>query len=157
VVPLAKASRPEGTVAPRRVTPEREPAVETPPGQRPQPLNEGWLWRDRIRRGDLVVLVGDEGSGKTRVLTDWIARVTSGRAFPGADDESHALPPSDVLVFNCVDDFAHSVLDQVEVHGGDRDRVLHASTQLLDWPPTNCPSRASVCTPRRSCGNWPTF
>ena len=133
VVARAKASSSAGAPLARRVIPGREPVVETPPGERRQPHNEGWLWRDKICAGDLVVIVGDEGSGKTRVLTDWIARVTMGRAFPGCQDPTHALPPSDVLVFNCVDNFRRSVLDQVALHGGDPERVLHASTQLLDW------------------------
>jgi hypothetical protein len=133
VLTQAKASLPGSPPPARRVIPGREPVVETPPGQqRPRP-NDGWFWRDKIRVGDMVVLVGEEGSGKTRVLTDWIARLTAGRAFPGTEDASHALPPSDVLVFNCVDDFQHNVRDQVALNGGDPDRVLQATTQLLDW------------------------
>ena len=130
---LAPVAKP-GLISPaRRVLPGRDLAPETRPGHRKQPHNEGWLWRDRIRGGDLVVVVGEECAGKTRVLTDWIARVTSGQAFPGSEDPSHALPPSDVLVFNCVDDFQHSILNYVQLHGGNPDRVLQASTQLLDW------------------------
>ena len=100
----------------------------------PQPsCPERWLWRDKILLGDLVVVVGDQSAGKTRLLTDWIARVTVGRPFPGTADPAHALPPSDVLVFNSVDDFDEAVLDQVSRNGGDPRRVLQASTQLLDW------------------------
>jgi len=137
LVPVPKASRSAGTVAPRRVIPGREPIENTPPGQRRQPHNDGWLWRDKICVGDLVVIVGEEGAGKTRLLTDWIARVTTGRAFPGSDDPSQALPPSDVLVFNCVDDFRRDIVDQVSLNGGDAERVLHASTQVLDWGHTH--------------------
>ncbi|MFN6106214.1 MAG: AAA family ATPase, partial [Planctomycetaceae bacterium] len=137
LVPVPKASRSAGTVAPRRVIPGREPIENTPPGKRRQPHNDGWLWRDKICVGDLVVIVGEEGAGKTRLLTDWIARVTTGRAFPGSDDPSQALPPSDVLVFNCVDDFRRDIVDQVSLNGGDAERVLHASTQVLDWGHTH--------------------
>jgi tRNA A37 threonylcarbamoyladenosine biosynthesis protein TsaE len=52
------------------------------PRQRRQPDNDRWLWRDKILVGDLVVLVGEEGAGKTRLLADWIARVTVGQPFP---------------------------------------------------------------------------
>lgn len=134
VLPLqAPACRPDSTPPAPRVTPRRELVVDRSPGQRDPRPNDGWFWRGKIRVGDMVVLVGDEGAGKTRVLTDWIARVTAGRAFPGTADPAHALPPSDVLVFNCVDDFQHNVLDQVALNGGNPDRVLHATTQLLDW------------------------
>ena len=133
LAPVAKAKHPGSSSPTRRVIPGREVAPETRRGHRRQPHNEGWLWRDKIRAGDLVVVVGEECSGKTRVLTDWIARVTAGQPFPGSTDPSHALPPSDVLVFNCVDDFQHSILNQVKLNGGNSDRVLQASTQLLDW------------------------
>ena len=115
-----------------RVIPGRDLAPETRPGHRRQPFNDGWLWRDKILTGDLAVLVGEEASGKTRVLADWIARVTSGQPFPGLAP-GQALPPSDVLVFNSVDDFERDVLTQVAACGGDPDRVLHATTTLLDW------------------------
>ncbi|MFN6104213.1 MAG: AAA family ATPase, partial [Planctomycetaceae bacterium] len=133
LAPVARANHPGSGSPTRPVLPGREVAPETGPGHRRQPHNEGWLWRDKIRSGDLVVIVGEECSGKTRVLTDWIARVTAGQPFPGSEDPSHALPPSDVLVFNCIDDFQHSILDQVKLNGGNPDRVLQASTQLLDW------------------------
>jgi len=133
LAPVAKTQHPGSGSPTRPVLPGREVAPETGPGQRRQPHNEGWLWRDKIRSGDLVVIVGEECSGKTRVLTDWIARVTAGQPFPGISEAGNALPPSDVLVFNCIDDFQHSILDQVKLNGGNPDRVLQASTQLLDW------------------------
>jgi hypothetical protein len=120
-----------------RLIPGRDQAPETYLPQRRQPHNDRWLWRDKILMGDLVVLVGEEGAGKTRVLADWIARVTAGRAFPGTPDPGHALPPSDVLVFNSVDDFQTGVLDEVAANGGDPTRVWQATTQLLDWGHTH--------------------
>ena len=113
--------------------PGRDRVPETRPGHRRQPFNDGWLWRDKILVGDLAVIVGDEGAGKTKVLADWIARVTAGRPFPGREQAGDALPPSDVLVFNSVDDFGREVLAQVAACNGNSDRVLQASTQLLDW------------------------
>lgn len=100
---------------------------------RRQPFNEGWLWRGKILAGDIAVVVGEEGSGKSQVVADWIARVTSGRPFPGQEELGNALPPSDVLVFNTVEDFGRGVLDLVADGGGDPGRVLQATTQLLDW------------------------
>jgi hypothetical protein len=38
-----------------------------------------------------------------------------------------------VLVFNCADGFQQEVLDQVAQQGGDPDRVLQVTTQLLHW------------------------
>ena len=133
LVPPVNAEPPSTPSPARRVIPGRDLAPETRRGHRRQPFNSGWLWRNKILMGDLAVIVGEQGAGKTRLLTDWIARVTSGQAFPGSDDPSHAQPPSDVLVFNCADGFQQEVLDQVAAQGGDPDRVLQATTQLLDW------------------------
>jgi len=146
-VPVAKAGLPRTPPPARPVLAGREVAPATGAVAPPELANDGWLWRDKILAGDLVVLVGDEGSGKTRVLTDWIARVTSGQPFPGTPDPSGALPPSDVLVFNCVDNFQQGVRNLVAQNGGDPTRVIHASAQLLDWghshgefPATNLPA-----------------
>jgi hypothetical protein len=131
-LPATRHETPPKPLGQPRVIPGRDLAPETRAGHRRQPFNDGWLWRDKILTGDLAVLVGDEASGKTRVLADWIARVTSGQPFPGLAP-GQTLPPSDVLVFNSVDDFERNVLTQVAASGGDTDRVLHATTQLLEW------------------------
>jgi putative DNA primase/helicase len=62
----------------------------TKPGPVPQLIsgtaNAGsapeWIWPDRIARGKLTVLGGAPGSGKSAFVTDVIARVTTGSAWP---------------------------------------------------------------------------
>jgi len=66
--------------------------------------NQGWIWPDKVRAGDVVVVVGEAGTGKSTLMADWIARVTSGTPFPGCGPEQ-AAPSGDVLVFHCRDDF----------------------------------------------------
>ncbi|MFN7805464.1 MAG: AAA family ATPase, partial [Planctomycetaceae bacterium] len=70
--------------------------------------NQGWLWPDKVRAGDVVVVVGEAGTGKSTLMADWIARVTAGTPFPGCSPEQ-AAPSGDVLVFNARDDFARKV------------------------------------------------
>jgi hypothetical protein len=41
-----------------------------------------WVWPDRIARGKLTVLGGAPGSGKSTFVTDLLARVTAGSAWP---------------------------------------------------------------------------
>ena len=112
---------------------QREGERDRDQRDRRQPLNDGWLWRGKIQAGDIAVVVGEEGSGKSQIVADWIARVTSGRPFPGQQETGEALPPSDVLVFNTVEDFGRDVLGLVAAGGGDTTRVWQGTTQLLDW------------------------
>ena len=41
-----------------------------------------WLWRPWLARGVITVVDGELGVGKSSLLYDVIARVTTGRAFP---------------------------------------------------------------------------
>ena len=41
-----------------------------------------WIWPERIARGKLTVLGGAPGSGKSTLVTDVLARVTAGSAWP---------------------------------------------------------------------------
>ena len=41
-----------------------------------------WIWPERIARGKLTVLGGAPGTGKSALVTDVIARVTAGSAWP---------------------------------------------------------------------------
>ena len=95
--------------------------------------NNGWLWPDKVRAGDVVVVVGDAGAGKSTLMADWIARVTSGTPFPGCESEQ-APPAGDVVVFNARDDFARKVIPGIAAAGGDVDRVYRASQGLLERP-----------------------
>lgn len=98
------------------------------------PENDGWVWPERMRAGDVVVVVGEGASGKSTVIADWIARVTTGTPFPDCEPEE-ALPPSDVLLFQAAEDFARKVIPGIEAAGGDVDRVIRGSRELLKHKP----------------------
>src|SRR5271166_666586 len=51
-----------------------------------------WLWRPWLARGVITVLDGEEGIGKSSLLFDVIARVTTGRAFPQFDETADERP-----------------------------------------------------------------
>ena len=112
--------------------PGRDWVPDSRPGALRQPFNDGWLWRDRIRAGDLSVIVANHGVGASTVACDWIARVTTGRAFPGCSP-GDALPPSDVLLLNAVEDFSRTVIRRIVQQGGNPQRVLLATNPLLEW------------------------
>ena len=100
------------------------------------PENHGWIWPGRMRAGDLTVVVGEAGTGKTTLVADWIARVTTGTPFPEWGPE-HALPAGDVLLFNARDDFARTVIPGIAAAGGDVDRVYRAGERLFKALPND--------------------
>jgi hypothetical protein len=102
-----------------------------------------WLWPGRIPLGKLTLLAGDPGLGKSFLTLDLAARVTTGRAWPGAADEEGAWqrdgdegvaspsamldptasPPGDVVLFGAEDDLADTVRPRLDAAGADVSRV----------------------------------
>ena len=81
-----------------------------------------WLWRNRFPRGKVSVLDGDPGTGKSLILVDLAARVTSGNPMPDGEEVERA---GAVLV--CAeDDAADTILPRFLAAGGDpaRARVI---------------------------------
>lgn len=51
-----------------------------------------WLWTGWIPKGYITIFAGESGAGKSTVLADVAARVTSGRAWPGEPDDARREP-----------------------------------------------------------------
>lgn len=86
---------------------------------RPQPVR--WLVPDYIPLGKLVMVAGDGGHGKSTLTLDLTACLTTGRPAFGLDYEP--LPPSDVLLISCEDDFEDTVVPRLLSAGADLNRV----------------------------------
>src|SRR4029450_1907143 len=52
-----------------------------------------WIWPQRIPLGKFTLLSGDPGLGKTWLVLDIIARLTTGRDFPDGTRPSYYPPP----------------------------------------------------------------
>jgi hypothetical protein len=119
----------------------------------PQPLH--WLWPGGIPSGKLTVLDGDPGLGKSTLLLDLVARLTTARPLP--DASSAATPPSlvgkgdgglgpasasappptpdswlptpaNVLLLSAEDSLADTILPRLSAAGADLERVFCLST-----------------------------
>ncbi len=55
-----------------------------------------WLWADRVPRGAITILEGDPGCGKSTLVYDLVARVSTGKRMPAS---AAAGPPGGVLLF----------------------------------------------------------
>lgn len=88
-----------------------------------------WLWRGRIPLGKVTVLDGDPGVGKSTLIGDIAARVTTGRVMP--DGESTQGPPATVILVPAEDDVAETIRPRMDAVGGASERVLvYPSTSL---------------------------
>jgi hypothetical protein len=85
-----------------------------------EPLEVQWLWQDRLPAGMVAVLDGPPGVGKSTLIADIAARISTGRPLPG---ESEPRVPSNVLLIGCEDSAAHTVRPRLDAAGADAHRV----------------------------------
>jgi len=99
-----------------------------------KPSSVHWLWEPYLARGKLSVLDGDPGTGKSFIIIDLAARITSGRSWPGVDGPA---PPDSVLILNAEDDVRDTILPRATAAGADLNRlhVLAAPGLGLDRLP----------------------
>jgi hypothetical protein len=84
-----------------------------------EPTAIRWLWKDRIPRGRLTLLVGRPGEGKSFVTCDLAARISNGTRFPdGADCEAGS-----VLLLTAEDDPADTIRPRLDAAGADCSRI----------------------------------
>lgn len=80
-----------------------------------------WLVPGYLPLGKLVLLAGDGGHGKSTLTLDLGACLTTGRPCLGLDYEP--LPPSDVLLISCEDDYADTIVPRLLSAGADLARI----------------------------------
>jgi hypothetical protein len=91
-----------------------------------------WLWWQRIPLGKLTLISGDPGLGKTWLLLDILARITTGRDFP--DGSPNTLGPRDVLWASAEDDDEDTIKPRFQMLGGDVSR-FHSVAFLRELVP----------------------
>jgi len=88
-----------------------------------------WMWEGRIQFGTFVSLSGQQGTQKSTIARDIIARATSGCPMPLCET---GLEPFDVFGFTS-EDSASRFCDGVRIHGGDLSRLhVHDIASGLD-------------------------
>jgi energy-coupling factor transporter ATP-binding protein EcfA2 len=86
-----------------------------------------WLWRDRIPLGELTLLAGREGIGKSTIaytLAAWITTGTMKGRFEGE--------PRSVLVAATEDSWEHTIVPRLMAAGADLDRVFRIDVVTED-------------------------
>lgn len=84
------------------------------------PEQVSWLWQGRIPYGKLTVLDGDPGLGKSTMLLDIAARLTTGTPMPG---EKVRPEKASVLLLSAEDGLGDTVRPRLEAAGADLTRV----------------------------------
>ena len=86
-----------------------------------------WIWQPFIPIGALISLEGAPGSGKTTIICDIAARISSGRAFPSEEDGS---TPSKVLIIGSEDSAATTLGPRFTACGGIQANILRPKVNV---------------------------
>ena len=89
-----------------------------------------WMWQPFIPIGALISLEGAPGSGKTTIICDIAARVSSGRPFPSEEEGS---TPSKVLIIGSEDSAATTLGPRFTACGGIRANILKLKVHQKEW------------------------
>lgn len=81
-----------------------------------------WLWYGRIPKGNLTMIDGDPGQGKSWVTLAIASAVTRGSPLPGHSSEQ-LLQPGNVLLLTAEDSPADTIRPRLESLGADLSRV----------------------------------
>ena len=81
-----------------------------------KPTRVKWLWPKYIPLGQITILDGDPGAGKSFLTMDLAARLSSGRGLPGCPNRSE---PQKILVCNAEDDISSTLIPRLRQLGAD--------------------------------------
>lgn len=91
-----------------------------------EPTRVEWLSPNRLAKGKITILDGDPGLGKSTIAVDWVARITRGRALPGAPgwmEDAPAGIPRGVLFMSAEDGESDTIRPRLDAAGADTRRV----------------------------------
>jgi len=79
-----------------------------------------WIWRGRLAKGKMTVLIGDPGIGKSSVTMDVASRITRGASWP----DGGPAPIGNVLLLTAEEGLADTVRPKIDVYNGDPGRIF---------------------------------
>lgn len=82
-----------------------------------------WLWHDRIPIGEITLVAGREGVGKSTYLADLAAKITTGRALGEYEGQARS-----VIYLAQEDSWSYTIAPRLIAAGADLDRVLHVES-----------------------------
>jgi len=91
-----------------------------------EPLDQEWCWAGRIPAGDVTLIAGAGGIGKSFLLADLGARITTGRCMPDGSDTA----PGSVILAAAEDDAATATVHRLKAAGADLARVHDGGPDL---------------------------
>ncbi len=86
-----------------------------------------WLWYPYIPAAKISVLQGDPGGGKSMLMLDIIARLTTGEPLP----DGKRIKPINVIYQCSEDGIEDTILPRLERAGADCSRVAHIEEDLI--------------------------
>lgn len=86
-----------------------------------EPTRVEWLWSGRLPLAKLVICDGLPGLGKSTMLTDLAARITSGRSMPFDDAPAR---PRGVVILSAEDGYSDTIRPRFDAAQGDATRLV---------------------------------
>jgi hypothetical protein len=88
-----------------------------------------WLWSRRIPKGKVTILDGDPGKGKSTILYDLAARITSGRPLP----DGEPVEKGGAIIVSAEDGAADTIVPRFLAAGGDptKARIIGSEEQFI--------------------------
>lgn len=97
-----------------------------------EPQETTFLWRPYIPFGAVTLIAGKGGIGKSTIVCDVVARLSTGRCLPGQDVP---LPPMRVLMVSAEDDLSHKLVPKLIELGANMNNIaMSDETFVLDDP-----------------------
>jgi AAA domain len=91
------------------------------------PVPVTWTWDERIPAGMVSLVAGREGTGKSTMVLDRVARLTRGDL-----EGIHFGTPRSAVLVAAEDSWRHTIVPRLMAAGADLDRVLRVQIRTMD-------------------------